>query len=136
MKVSRKTIASVIAEHMQRGVSSQQLAKALAQYLVQERRVRELDAIMREVSTARTRQYGVVEATLTTAEPLTENLAREAQKLIAEYTGHTAAIMVEALVDPSLIGGIKLTTTEFELDASVRRKLAKLKQPVSLKGSI
>lgn len=134
MKTVRQAIARVIAEELEGGADARQLAESLAQYLVQERRVNELDAIMREVAAVRARDYGIVEAAVTTAEPLNEALAAQTQDLIARYSGHPKTIIVDATVDPQLLGGVKIATGDYELDATVSAKLAQLQQPI-LKGA-
>lgn len=135
MKVARRDIARAVAAQIDEGRSAPELASSLAMYLVRERRVRDLDGILRDVARLRALHHGIVEARVTTAEPLTEALASQVRDLVATYGGGTRTVIVANAVDPSIVGGVKVQTDEYELDASVRSKLNKLKHVSSLKGS-
>ncbi len=62
---------------------------------------------------------------VTTAQTLTAALKKKVSSAIEKKFGATA---VEFAVEPSLIGGVKLTVNSAEYDGSVRGKLAQLKQ--------
>ena len=55
-QLSRKELAETIARLIQEGDTSK-LAEEIAAYLIQERRVKELDSLMRDVVLIRQQQY-------------------------------------------------------------------------------
>ncbi len=68
---------------------------------------------------------GIVKAKVTSAYPLTDALrAQLGGKLAAEYG---QKIILEEIVDPSLIGGFILTVGDKQIDSSVKKSLRKLK---------
>lgn len=101
--------------------SEANLAKAIAAYVVAERRSADLSAIMREVARLRA-QDGVTEATITTAVPATPAVKAEIKQLL----GDKSAVLNE-VVDKNVIGGVRIESNDYYLDLTVRNRLNKLK---------
>jgi len=78
-KLSRKELARTIARLIHEGDTAR-LAQEVAAYLIAERRVKELDSLMRDVTLIRQQEYGVTEATATTALPLSAEVQRDIKK--------------------------------------------------------
>lgn len=66
---------------------------------------------------------------VTTAVPLTDALRQEVQRVVKQKLGHTANhdVSLQEVVDPQVVGGICLTINSRQYDASVRGKLAALR---------
>jgi F0F1-type ATP synthase delta subunit len=124
-KLSRKELAETIARLVQTS-NTKRLAREVAAYLVQERRVKDLDSLMRDVALIRQQQYGITEATATTALPLAAAVKRD----IKAYLRADKLILNEEQ-NAALVGGLRLEAGETHLDISVHNRLRKLKQLVS-----
>lgn len=119
--ISRRDIALAIVS-LSKKQSQKQLSEAVAAYLVANRRTSELDAIMREVSRLREQQDGVTEMTATSA----YKLDAAAQKaIVALFPNQT--LIINEVVDSDVLGGVRLETSEMQLDLTVRNRLQRLK---------
>lgn len=103
-------------------MSQSTLSATLAAYLVQNRRSGELDAIMREVSRQREARDGVTEVTATSAFKLNE----ATKKAITALLG-SKKLIINEVVDSEMLGGVRLETSEQQLDLTVRNRLNQLK---------
>ncbi len=120
-KASRQDIASVILQ-LSGKYSDKKLANAVAAYVVAERRTSELDAILREVNKQRGEQTGMVEATVTSAFPISDKIKKEIKLLLEEDK-----LVINEVIDTDVIGGVRVETSEKSLDLTVRNRLNKLK---------
>lgn len=84
-----------------------------------------LDAIADEFITAYNEYQGIQKATVITSTPLTEELRKQFNNIVATATGKT--VELEEKVDPSLIGGYLLRVNDRQIDASLRSRLNELK---------
>src|SRR5690606_29518970 len=119
-----KDIATVVRQLSVR-LSRPKLAKSLASYLARERRTSELDAIMREVARQRRDQDKVVEVDVTSANPLSDLVKREVKRL-----QNSKNVVINETVDKSVIGGVRMETSDSLLDLTVRTRLDQFKRGV------
>jgi F-type H+-transporting ATPase subunit delta len=84
-----------------------------------------LDAIADEFITAYNEYQGIQKATVITSTPLTEELRKQFNNIVATATGKTVELTEK--VDPSLIGGYLLRVNDRQIDASLRNRLNELK---------
>lgn len=105
--------------------TGKKLAKAIAAFIVSERRTADLDKIMRKVSLIRQKD-GKSEVTVTSAFPITD----EAVDLIKQIVDGND-VTVNKVIDKSVIGGVRLEANDLYLDLTVRNRLNKLKIGVS-----
>ena len=124
-KPTKRDIALVICE-LSRKQPADKLAKTIADYLVQERRTGELDAIMREVLRQRHNKDGISEVTLSSAFPL----SKKTKASIAALVGGKNVVINEN-IDTDLLGGVRVESNEEMLDLTVRTRLNRLKQGAS-----
>jgi F-type H+-transporting ATPase subunit delta len=120
-KPTKRQIAQAALE-LSGKVSQAKLSKDLAAYLVAERRSGELDAIMRDLKTLRERSSGTQEVTVTTAFPASDKVKKQVKELL----GGGRVIMNE-VIDKSVIGGVRMEASDYYLDLTVRNRLNKLK---------
>lgn len=123
VRVSRRKIAAYCADRLIAGDTS--VADQLAAYLVDERRTREVELVVRDIEAALAAR-GVMIADVASATKLSEATKKAIGSFLTEADGSTRVYLREAL-DPSLLGGVKVTTPDAELDATIRRKLTTLK---------
>jgi F-type H+-transporting ATPase subunit delta len=116
-RISRKKLADYVAERLAKGDKPGAAIKELAAFLIDTRRIREVELIARDIESALARR-GIVVADVTSAFPLTEALKDDIKKLVGGKK-----LVLRETVDPSVLGGIRLTTPEERLDATLKRKI-------------
>jgi F-type H+-transporting ATPase subunit delta len=127
MKTSRTRIASVVADRTLKSGTSAGVAKEVAAYLLSEGRVGELDSILRDVQ-ADWATAGYVEVLAASAHPLSSDVRANITKQIRSLYPAATQIIVTEVLDPEIIGGVRLSLANQQLDLSVEAKLNKFKQ--------
>jgi F-type H+-transporting ATPase subunit delta len=102
------------------------LTMRLLRLLIQKNRQRVLSGIVREYATAKEEASGIMRAFIRSAVPLSENETLRISKLISDQTGKE--VIVEAEVDPSVIGGVSVQYGNSVLDGTVFRALKRLEE--------
>jgi len=97
--------------------------------LLAEGRVDELDSILRDVQ-ADWATHGHVEVLAYSAHPLTEASKSEIVEQIKPLYPNAEQILVTEVIDPSVVGSVRLRLAHQQLDLSVEAKLNKFKQLV------
>ena len=135
MKAPRTRIAQVVADRTLKTGVSKRLAREVAAYLLSEHRTAELDSIVRDVQ-ADWAEAGQVEVIAASAHPLSASVQADIkQKVRQMYPGAKRIIVTEAY-DPAVIGGVRLSLADRQLDLSVEAKLNKFKQLTAAGGSL
>lgn len=127
MKTSRTTISKTIADRTLKDVDTKQLSQEVAAYLLKERRVNELDSVLRDVQADRA-EAGYVEVIASSAHSLDAKTRADITKLVKAIYPSAKQIIVSEVHDPSVIGGVRLSLANQQLDLSVEAKLNKFKQ--------
>lgn len=120
-RLSRHKIAQYAVSEVASGKRHHDVIKQIAAYLVQSRRTRELDLLVRDIE-GEFADRGVVIADVTSARTLTDVL----KKQIAQMVG-AKDLQVRETIDPSVIGGVRVDIPGKRLDATVKRTLLALK---------
>lgn len=128
MKQPRTRVARLIADKslQQQGVS-QELAREVAAYLLTERRVGELDSLLRDIG-ADWAAAGIIEVLAYSAHPLTEVIEAEIVAQVKRLYPAAQQIRITAVPDPEVIGGVRLRLPNQQLDLSIEAKLNRFKQ--------
>lgn len=121
-KISRRKLASYVVDRFESGAPLATLLKEVAAYLVDSKRTREADLLVRTIEDVFA-ERGLVVARVTTAHPLTDALRREISKLVGGDKVH-----LDEIVDSTVIGGVRIDTSGKSLDATIERKLLALRQ--------
>ncbi len=121
-KISRRKLASYVVDRFESGAPLATLLKEVAAYLVDSKRTREADLLVRAIEDVFA-ERGLVVARVTTAHPLTDALRREISKLVGGDKVH-----LDEIVDSTVIGGVRIDTPGKSLDATIERKLLALRQ--------
>ena len=122
-RLSRRKIAAYYADELQAG--NKEVTKKLAAFLVENRRVRELDLIVRDIEEALA-ERGVLLADIASS----RKLSAEAAKAVEAYLKKTTDVKTVKLretVDPTLLGGVRVALPGRELDATLRHRISQLK---------
>ncbi len=128
--LKRTELAEVLAGLADGAKDHKKLARAIAGYLVSTHQTRELDAILRNVMAVREKD-GVVEATVTSAFPLSPALQKEIATVLRQAYPAAARIIVNQDVNPGVLSGIKVQTIDKQLDETARGKLQQLTRAVA-----
>lgn len=120
-RLSRHKIALFAVDQMMSGAKQHDVIKQVAAYLVDTRRTRELDLLVRDIEGELAVQ-GVVVADITSARQLTEALKAQIATLV-----NAKSLQVRETVDPSVIGGVRIDIPGKRFDATVQRMLMTLK---------
>ncbi|MGB4800231.1 MAG: F0F1 ATP synthase subunit delta [Candidatus Saccharimonadales bacterium] len=120
-KLSRRKLAQYVAERVREGQVPESVIQEVAAYLVESRRLREMPLVVRSIEDALA-ERGVVVATVTSARPLTTTL-RDAVKAQAG----DEEVYLREVVDPSVIGGVRVQTPDASYDGTVQHKLQALR---------
>lgn len=126
-RTPRTRIAQTIADRTLKSGVSKGYAEEIAAFLLAEGRVSELDSVLRDVQ-ADWAEAGYVEVLAASAHELSSQTKAD---IIAQVKVHYPAarqIVVTEVHDPSIIGGVRLSLANQQLDLSVEAKLNKFKQ--------
>jgi F0F1-type ATP synthase delta subunit len=135
MKAPRTRISRVIADKALKPGSSRRLSRQIAAYLLSERRTGQLESIMRDVQ-ADWAEAGRVEVIAGSARPLTAGVRADIKRKIRQLYPNAKTIVVTEEHDPEVIGGVRLSLADRQLDLSVQAKLNKFKQLTTTPGSV
>lgn len=124
-RISRRLLARHLGEQLLAGTSQKEVATSLAAYLIDSRRTKEITLIIDDI-TAYLAENGVVVASVTSAFDLADS-TKQALKALVEQATDAKKIELEEMVDPSVLGGVKLALPGRELDATIARKLSQLR---------
>ena len=128
MKTPRTAIASTIAAHTfyEEGITKD-YAKQVAALLISEGRVDELNSVLRDIQ-ADWAKHGYVEVLAHSAHALTPEVKADIVERMKQVFPNAEKIVVTEVIDPSVIGGVKIRLADQQLDLSVEAKLNKFKQ--------
>lgn len=124
-RFSRRTLADFVVSAVTRGDTLNKVAWQLAAYLVQSRRTKELDLIVRDVE-YRLAEHGFVTGTVTTAFAIGSDTKVQLERYITELT-QTSSVSLAYKEDPALIGGYRISLPGKELNRTVHHQLTQLK---------
>ncbi len=121
-RLSRRKIASYIAERLIDGGVQTATIRQLAAYLIDNRRTKEVQLIVRDIE-FELQNRGVILAEVTTASALTEATRKEIERLVGQHSD-TGRIQLRQFIDPAVIGGVRIDIPGKRLDATIVRRLA------------
>jgi F-type H+-transporting ATPase subunit delta len=127
MKAPRNRISKTIAARTLKGGSGKKLAQEIAAYLLTERRTSELNSVLRDVQ-ADWAEAGHVEVVASSAHSLSAAVRSNIDKQVKQLYPAAKQIIVTEVIDPEIIGGVRLSLANQQLDLSVEAKLNKFKQ--------
>lgn len=100
--------------------------KQLAAYILDNRIHNQTTDIMDSIQTEYQRVHGIIEASAASVYPLSADAKKRIQAIVAEKTGAKKVILHEQ-IDPAVLGGVRISAPNLELDLTLKTKLAKLK---------
>lgn len=125
-EITRTQLAGIIVNMLEAGASPNKVAKQIAAYLIEQRRTRELDDLMRDVEKLRA-QNGVLEARATSKYTLSPSVKRDLSALLKTHHDGIKTVVIDEQIDEDVIGGVLVETTSTQLDLTIANKLNQLK---------
>ena len=125
MAISRRVLARSIASKLIDGADAQVLIPQLAAYIVDQKLVNHVEEIIQDIAYEISRR-GVLDITVTTARPLTDDLRRLVKEFVSQQQ-QVDTIEFTETVDESIVGGIVIETPNKRFDASVASRIKQLK---------
>ena len=107
------------------------LAKSIAAYLIESGKTSEVNSLERDVMQNRADSTGTVELTAITAHHLGQKEIDLIVRAIKKTDPYCKAVIINQVIDESVIGGLRLELANQLLDMSVSAKLNKLRQLTS-----
>lgn len=124
--LTQDQLARYIAQRLEAGARPGALADKIARYLTAARRSSELGAIMRKVIKLRSQESGITEVTITSATPISDRQKKSIQSILG-----VQKMVTNEVVDPAVIGGVRVETADSEIDLTVKSQLKQLKRLVN-----
>ncbi len=127
-KLSRRTLATFVAEQLRSGDGETAIKQAAA-YMIEMKQKHAIDLLVRDVEEILA-DNGTVVADVTSARKLSDQEKESIAKLLGAkklYTRET--------VDPSVLGGVRVASAGKRLDATLKHRIDSLKETSSRKGT-
>ena len=118
-RLSRRALATFVAKELLAG--NDQIIDWLAALLIEERREREADLLVRDIESILA-DSGQMIVRVDTARPLDVAIKKEIESMFDQHEVH-----IKETVRPELIGGVKITTPTQSLDRTIAKKLEMLR---------
>ena len=128
MKTPRHDIAAIVAKKtLSPSVRKSALSRSIAAYLLATGRTGELSSLIRDIMQDRTDE-GIVEVTAVSAHDLDSATEAKVKSEVRKLYTSSKKIIINQVIDPEMIGGIRLDFANQQLDLSLRAKLNRFKQ--------
>ena len=127
MKVSRKLLAGVIAGQVRSASSTKKISKAVAAYLIEERKISDLPSLIRDIE-ENWAEAGYVNLVAISAHPLSGQVKTDIKNQIRQIYPNMKHIFIDQRIDPLVLSGVKLELANYQLDLTAQTKLDQLKQ--------
>jgi ATP synthase F1 delta subunit len=124
-RISRRSMAEYISVSLIEGQSKKKLFTQLAGFLIETKRVKELDLIVRDIE-FHLAEKGLVQAEVVSAFELTAATQKALTDFVTNQTGATQ-VSLSNVVDPRVLGGVKVSTPGRLLDQTALHQLTVLK---------
>jgi len=118
-----------LLETLKKSVGLSGKAFNLLGILMQQRRFGLLPLVARQVSRIHDRRSGIVEAEVTSAEPLSAEITEQTRQTLERAAGTKVRLSLK--IDPSLIGGIIARVGSTVYDGSIRTRLSALRSHIA-----
>ena len=125
--MTRMQVAQYVASHLTSGRS--QAMNEAAAWLISSGKVRQASYLARDVARI-IAQSDYLYAVVTTALPLSSAVRNGIEDYLKEVTG-AATVELNEVVDPRMIGGVRIETPTAVLDGTVHSKLVNLVEGMS-----
>lgn len=124
MKPSRRKLSSYVADQIMAGHAKPALEQ-LAAELVESRRTKELDLIIRDIEQALATR-GMAVADVSSAHKLSTASRQQISEFVSQQI-KVKSVELRETVDPELLGGFRVSVAGQELDSTLAHKITQLR---------
>lgn len=125
--ISRRQLASYAADQLLAKSKPSKLARELAAILVASKRQNQAELLAHDIGWELEHRGKVANATVTSARSLSEQLLKQITAHVKKATG-SEQVIINEVVDPKVIGGVRIDTANRSWDKTLRRKLTELQE--------
>lgn len=126
-KISRRALAKYCADELVSGISSHQIAPMLASVLVENNMTDHADFLVQDVAWELEKSGHLAMAKVISAAKLSIALNHQLEKSIKLLT-RTKTVIIDKQIDSSLIGGVRIETSNRVWDHTITGKLNYLRE--------
>ena len=125
-RVSRRQLARAVVRELRDGRQRGPLMKSVAAYLLCYGMVNQAELLVQDIAHELFTETGHLMATMESAEQLSHSLESSLRSYLKRVT-KADRVELTKHIDPSLLGGVRLSVPGAELDLTVRRQLKQLR---------
>lgn len=129
-KSTNYDIARAVLADLHSGKTMATVTQSVAAYLLEERRLGDLGAILRDVERQLLQTENKLYVRVSSAHALSTEAIASIRQTFADQT-KAKHIIIEQTINPDVIGGVRCETAEQRLDLTVRRQLQRLKGAIA-----
>ncbi|MDR3125971.1 MAG: F0F1 ATP synthase subunit delta [Candidatus Nomurabacteria bacterium] len=126
VKFSRRLVTEKIVDMLELGTGAKRAAQVLAAYLLDSRQTRQAELYLRDIRRVLVERQGLMSVEVAAARQLTDKLASDIKEFIKQQTAAETVEIIDT-VQPDLISGVVISTTDSVYDGSLKNKIKKLK---------
>lgn len=126
-RLSHRRIASYAAAQLGSGAKPRVVATALAAYLVATKQSQKVDSLLADIRYQFAYSHGVLQASVTSARPLAPDQKTSLSRSLMQHYG-ARRVELHEVVDPAVLGGVKIDTPDKTLDQTTRSRLQALQR--------
>jgi F-type H+-transporting ATPase subunit delta len=126
-KVSRRSLAAWAADQLVKGESSANVAKHLAAVLDENNMATQIEFLVNDIAWELEERGELAIGKVTSANPL----SKELESAIASQIKHATkarSVVLQKNIDKSVVGGVRIETSNRVWDETVSKKLSELKE--------
>lgn len=128
IRVSRRKISNYIADQLANGHQTKKLIEELAAFLIDTRRTKELELVVRDIE-YELKNRGIVVASVVSAHDLSA-ASKDAIATLIKNRTNAKNVELQQSVDSTVLGGIKIDLPGQQLDMTIARRLTLLRTNV------
>lgn len=126
-RTSRRSLARWAADQLAAGQPVSKIARGLTAILAESKMTDQAGFLIEDITWELEHRRILTVANVTSASPLSKQLADAMEKQLRKITG-SAKVVVQPAVDKSVVGGIRIETTDRVWDNTVIHQLSELRE--------
>ena len=130
-KFSRIALAQEIVKRLDSGDDISKISKGVAAFLIENNKTHEVNSLLRDCMELRAKKSGTVELTAASSHKLTGDQKKDITDKVRNIYPTSKKVIIHEELDENVIGGLKLTFANANLDLTIRGKLNQLRALVS-----
>lgn len=126
IKFSRRLVAEKLVDMLESGQSMKSVMKRLAAYLIDNHQTRQAELYLRDIRRVLEERNSYLVVDVSSANKLNETLKEQISGFMKNQT-NAKTVEIISTVNPELISGVVISTTEAVYDGSLKNRIKKLR---------